>query len=241
MSNPYAPPSSTVIRLDKPNLDGEPVRRWDLSVISQAWALMQARLGENIGVAVLTFGVSFCMSLVSGAAQELATRGGTDPQVAMVVGQLISLSGSVLQGYLGIGALRFYLAQVRGQDTSLLEVFRGWPWLLPIILGNLLVGLATLASVLLLFIPMFVLGLGWMFWQAFVVDEDMGAVEALTASWRLTMGSKVDLFVFGLVVGLINLAGLLVCGVGLLVTLPLSGLASMMVYDNLRIVGPKEA
>jgi uncharacterized membrane protein len=29
----------------------------------------------------------------------------------------------------------------------------------------------------------------------------MGAVDALTASWRLTKGSKVDLFVFGLVVG----------------------------------------
>lgn len=241
MSNPYAPPSSIVIRLDKPNLDGEPVRRWDLSVIGQAWTLMQARLGENIGVAVITFGVSMAMTLVSTAVQEVATRGGTDPQVAMLVGQVISLTGSVLQGYLGIGALRFYLAQVRGQETSLLEVFRGWPWLLPILLGNLLVGLAAIASIILLFIPMIVLGLGWMFWQVFVVDEDMGAVDALTASWRLTKGSKVDLFVFGLVVGLLNFAGLLVCGVGMLVTIPLSGLASMMVYDNLRIVGPKEA
>ena len=136
--------------------------------------------------------------------------------------------------------LRFYLGQVRGQDVSLLEVFRGWPWLLPIFLGNLLVGLAAVASILLLFIPMVVLGLGWMFWQAFVVDEDMGAVDALTASWRLTKGSKVDLFVFGLVVGMLNLAGVLLCGLGLVVTIPLSGLASMMVYDNLRVVGPKE-
>jgi hypothetical protein len=68
----------------------------------------------------------------------------------------------------------------------------------------------------------------------------MGAVDALTASWRLTKGSKVDLFVFGLVVGMLNLAGVLLCGLGLVVTIPLSGLASMMVYDNLRVVGPKE-
>ncbi|MBL8617454.1 MAG: hypothetical protein JNM72_17730 [Deltaproteobacteria bacterium] len=240
MSNPYAPPSSTVIRLDKPKLDGEPVRRWDLSVIKQAETLMQARVGENIGVALITFGVSIAMTLVSTAVQQVATRGGADPQVAMIVGQVISLTGNLLQGYLGIGALRFYLAQVRGQDTSLLEVFRGWPWVLPIVLGNVLVGLAAVASILLLFIPMIVLGLGWMFWQAFVIDEDMGAVDALTASWRLTKGSKVDLFVFGLVLGLMNLVGMLLCGVGLLFTLPLSGLASMMVYDNLRIVGPKE-
>jgi hypothetical protein len=240
VSNPYAPPSSTVIRLDKPSLDGEPVRRWDLSVIGQAWTLMQARLGENIGLALITFGVSLAMTLVSVAVQEVGTRGGMDPQVAAVVGQVVSLSGNLLQGYLGIGALRFYLGQVRGQDVSLLEVFRGWPWLLPIFLGNLLVGLAAVASILLLFIPMVVLGLGWMFWQAFVVDEDMGAVDALTASWRLTKGSKVDLFVFGLVVGMLNFAGVLLCGLGLLVTIPLSGLASMMVYDNLRVVGPKE-
>jgi hypothetical protein len=201
---------------------------------------MQARLGENIGLALITFGVSLAMTLVSVAVQEVGTRGGMDPQVAAVVGQVVSLSGNLLQGYLGIGALRFYLGQVRGQDVSLLEVFRGWPWLLPIFLGNLLVGLAAVASILLLFIPMVVLGLGWMFWQAFVVDEDMGAVDALTASWRLTKGSKVDLFVFGLVVGMLNLAGVLLCGLGLVVTIPLSGLASMMVYDNLRVVGPKE-
>ncbi len=287
MSNPFAPPSSTVIRLDKPSLDGEPVRRWDLSVIGQAATLLQARLGENIGVAMLAFGVSPALWLVGVAVQEVATSGGTGPKVAMLIGQAVSLSGSLLQGYLSIGAARFYLAQVRGQDTSLLEVFRGWPWVLPIVLGNMLVGLASVASIVLLIISMFVLGLGWerwraflvddgglpialsnvlvglasvasvaslpllfvpmvvlwlgwQFWQYFVVDEDMGAVDALTASWRLTMGSKVDLFVFAFVSFLINYAGLYPFGVGLLVTFPLTGLASMMVYDNLRIVGPKE-
>lgn len=239
MSNPYAPPAATGERLLTPGGDGS-VRRWELSIISQAWTLMQARLGENIGVAVIIFMVSGAFTLMSMAVQQLALRGGVDMEVAGIVAQVVSLSGSLAQGYLGIGAIRFYLAQVRGEDASLLDIFRGYPWVLTIVLGNLLVTLAVLASVLLLFIPAMILSLGWMFWQVLVIDEGLGAVDALKASWRLTLGSKVDLFVLSLVLGAINLGGVLLCGVGLLVTLPLSGLVSAMVYDNLRIVGPKE-
>ena len=243
MSNPYAPPVTSGFRTS-PSGDPSAVRRWDLSIIGSAWTLMQARMGENIGVSLLTLGVGLVFTLMSAAVQQLALRGGLDGDLAGlagVVAQLVSLSGSVVQGYLGIGVLRFYLGQVRGEDVSFLEVFRGYRWVPSIVFGNVLVGFAVLASVVLLFIPAIVLGLGWMFWQSIVVDEDLGAIEALSASWRLTKGSKLDLLVLALVLGAINFGGVMLCGLGLLVTLPLSGLVTVMVYDNLRIVGPKSA
>ena len=61
----------------------------------------------------------------------------------------------------------------------------------------------------------------------------MGPIEALKASSRATMGSKWDLFLFGLLLGLMNFAGVLLFLVGLFVTIPISMVACAYVYRRL--------
>ena len=65
------------------------------------------------------------------------------------------------------------------------------------------------------------------------IEKGLGPVEALKASSSTTMGAKWDLFLFGLLLGLINLAGFLCLVVGLFATIPTSMVAYAYVYREL--------
>jgi uncharacterized membrane protein len=56
----------------------------------------------------------------------------------------------------------------------------------------------------------------------FVVDRDMPAVEALSASWRATQGKALKMFSLAIVAGLVSMSGLIGLCVGVLFTVPMS-------------------
>lgn len=56
----------------------------------------------------------------------------------------------------------------------------------------------------------------------FMVDRGMGAIDALKASWEATADQKLATFGLALLAGLIGALGYLACGVGALVSLPMS-------------------
>jgi hypothetical protein len=251
MSNPYAPPSSTLgkLSLDKGGgFGGDPFheQRWNLSgVMNRAWAVFQERPGIYVGAVGVKLGIQLGIGLLfglmsAGVAAGIAQAGG-DPVVGQLASQAISIASDLFRVFLGVGMLRLFLGSVRGESPLLGMLFSGMPWFGNIFLGNLLMGLAVLVSLCALGIPLFILVPGLALWQYLVIDQGQGAIEALKGSWALTMGSKVDIAVLLLVIGLINTVGVLACGVGLLVSLPVTGLATALVFENMRIHGPKSA
>ncbi len=66
-------------------------------------------------------------------------------------------------------------------------------------------------------------------------------MEAFRESARMTDGQKGQLFLFGLVIALFNLAGALCLLVGLLFTIPASMMAMAYVYRKLLIPVPMVA
>jgi uncharacterized membrane protein len=61
----------------------------------------------------------------------------------------------------------------------------------------------------------------------------MGAINALKGSSALTRGVKWDLGVFASVLLLVNFIGIVCFGVGLIITIPITMLASVFVYRKL--------
>lgn len=101
-----------------------------------------------------------------------------------------------------------------------------WRYLGAAILTAVIVGIGTV----LLIIPGIIAALGLMFTKYLVVDRHMGPVDALKESWRITKGSKLSLLGFMCVLILLNIAGAIALGVGLLITIPVSMLAVAHVY-----------
>jgi hypothetical protein len=66
-----------------------------------------------------------------------------------------------------------------------------------------------------------------------VVDQQNGPIASLNNSWQATKGNFWKLFLFSLSAGLINLAGVLALGIGLLATIPITSVAMANVYRKL--------
>lgn len=58
-------------------------------------------------------------------------------------------------------------------------------------------------------------------------------MEAIKKSGEITMGSKGKLFWFGLLLGLINIAGAICLLIGLFITIPVTMVAMVYVYRKL--------
>jgi hypothetical protein len=98
--------------------------------------------------------------------------------------------------------------------------------------------LAGLALLLVGLVPSIYLSIRCgMFALPLIIDRKCGAAEAIRGNWRLTQGHFWGLLGVGLLVGLINLAGELACGVGVLFTLPYTQLA--LVAGYLLIAGTR--
>lgn len=72
------------------------------------------------------------------------------------------------------------------------------------------------------------------FYVYLVADKELGGRESLRRSWTMTRGHMIMLIVFGIVLALINLLGLLLLGIGLIWTLPTTSLAMAYVYRKLQ-------
>jgi uncharacterized membrane protein len=99
---------------------------------------------------------------------------------------------------------------------------------------RILTGLIVFLGIILLIVPGIIAALGLMFAPYLVIDKGLGPVNALKESWRITTGHKSQLFLFALAIIGINILGLLALVVGLLVSIPVSILASVHVYRALE-------
>lgn len=63
-----------------------------------------------------------------------------------------------------------------------------------------------------------------------LIDRNTGVIDALRGSWQMTQGNKLAIFLVFLVAGLINLAGLAACCIGMIATMPYTLLAIAVMY-----------
>src|SRR5262249_31353138 len=98
-----------------------------------------------------------------------------------------------------------------------------------------IVGLAVGLGTVLLIVPGVILALGLCMTTPLIVDRNLGPIDALGESWKLTEGNRVSLFIFGLIAIGLMIAGICACGLGWLIVMPILYVAWMYIY--LRLSG----
>ena len=86
---------------------------------------------------------------------------------------------------------------------------------------------------ILLIIPGIIWGIKFQFFSCFIVDKGVGPIEALKRSSVITKDAKWDLFLFNLLLILINLLGAICLLIGLFVTIPTTMVDWAFVYRRL--------
>lgn len=150
---------------------------------------------------------------------------------------LISLVLYALNTAIEGGSMIFWLRLIRGQEAELNHIGGVKKFYIPLLITHIIVAVGVVFGFVMLIVPGVIMALGWSFVGIVIVDKNLGYVEAIKASWRLTYGYKLDLFIFFILLWLLNLVGLLACCVGIIVTHAISTGALIIVYDRLAAPG----
>ncbi len=174
-------------------------------------------------------GVMLLVALASGVASFVgSTFGGQG--IGAGFGFLINF---VLSTLIGMGTTAFFLkahdAPGTVASTELWHPQPFWKYLGATLLSMLIIA----GGLILLVIPGVVFSLMLMFVAYIVIDRELGPVEAIGESRRITRGHKWKLLGFALALAGINILGFLCLIVGLLVSIPVSSLAMVHAYRAL--------
>ena len=231
--NPYAPPASEYIASGATAM-GSP-QPWDIGeVLQMGWDITKANWPLLVTAMLIS---QFAPHVVAQLPTVLQVLGVLEPDPVLdgaLAGGSI-LIALVSNAFFLPGQLRIFLALSRGQSAELGLLFSGADRFFPILGLSVLTWLGTVLGMLLCFAPGIILMVAWWFGQYFVVDQALGPIKSISASWELTRGHRLNLFVLGLLSLLLYMSGALMCCVGSFVTLPMCFLASTVVY--LRLTG----
>jgi uncharacterized membrane protein len=122
---------------------------------------------------------------------------------------------------------------LHGQTPEFRDFFEGFQYFLPLLLLSLVAGLFISIGTLLLIIPGVYLAVAYLFASYLVVDRRLDFWPAMELSRRTVNPRWFGYFAFMLLLALLNLAGALLLGLGLLVTIPLSFCALTAAYADL--------
>lgn len=232
--NPYAAPHAAVEPAYASDFDGDgPPAPWATGeVLSQSFELFKQHWAPLLGGLVIGYVIMFGAQMVSGAV--VGALGGGSENVALVLASsLISLVVSMLvQAAVTCGWNRLFLMAARGETPDLGVLFSSFGLFPQMLIATVVVSLGYLLGFLLLVVPGVIFLLGTMLYSYFVVDGD-SALDAIRKSWDATKGQKGALFVLLLAVMGINIVGMLACGLGLLVSAPVTFLALAIVYTRI--------
>jgi len=221
---PPPPPPGTPPPPPPPPMSGAPGGGAAFSVgdaISYGWNAYWKNVGPMVLITLVIFVVQFLISIVGS---------GTNGVIARVVLQMLSFVVGIV---LAMGLIRASLAVCEGRTpevSMLLETDGFFNYLV----AAILFGIAVFVGLVLCIIPGIILAVVFQYFGfAIVQHPELGAVDALKRSAEITKGYRWQLFGLVLLLILINLVGLLACGVGLLFTYGISAIAIAYAYKTL--------
>jgi hypothetical protein len=145
------------------------------------------------------------------------------------VGGLISL---IVNTPLAVGFFIVSARLIQGRTPAFRDFFAGFQFLLPLLLMTLVSMVFIVIGLVLLLAPGVYLLVGYLFASILVVDRRLDFWQALETSRRAIHPRWFSFFAFLLVMALINLAGALLLGLGLLVTVPATTCAWTAAYAD---------
>ncbi len=157
--------------------------------------------------------------------------------ITVVTSLVVGVVGQVIMAALMGGINIIWLRIIRGQSASINDAMAIKSFIVPLILTSIMGQFAITFGFLLLIVPGVVLALGLAMMQYIVIDKNLKFVDALKASWELMDGYKMQYFIFGMILMVVNFIGMIPCFLGLIITIPISLGASLMFYNAIAEPG----
>jgi uncharacterized membrane protein len=140
----------------------------------------------------------------------------------------------VIGGAIYVGVSRAILGLIAGKPPTVGMMFEGFDRLGQAFLANLVVGLLVSIGTLFCIVPGIILGIMWMFVNFVLAETNLDFWPAMEYSANLTAGYRWELFCLLLACLVVYVLGMLACGVGLVVAVPVIVTAIALAYRFLQ-------
>jgi uncharacterized membrane protein len=206
------------------------------SALRFGWETFKRRPWFFVGATFVILLVSLLIDALTSGIDAAFT--GSAEQTS-ILGFVVNIALGTL---LSMGATAFYLVAHDNPDTADLTLLWHPQPFLKYLGMYILVALVIGIGLILLIVPGIIFALMFMFAPFIVIERELGPIDAMSESSRITRGHRWPLLgLLGLLI-LINVAGLLALVVGLLVSIPVSTLALVHAYRVLSgEAGPRPA
>ena len=215
-SEPHCPACGQPTDSPPPLLEPSPARTQESlplgDYVKTGWDLFKQYPGGFVGFCLLYFVIQVALKAI--------------PYVGAVAAVVINTP--LLMGNFIVSAKLLH-----GQPPEFRDFFEGFQYFLPLLLLSLVAGLFIGIGTILLVIPGIYLAVAYLFASYLVVDRRLDFWPAMELSRRTVTPRWFGYFAFMLLLALLNLAGALLLGLGLLVTIPLSFCAVTAAYADL--------
>ena len=217
--NPYASPAASDAYYNAYATASGPIRNVPVAfdpIWSHAFRVWQNNLGLLLGAMLILVGISIAVAVPIAIVQGAMEANG-EQELAAVVSLVGNLVQNLVQMYLGIGQAKISVKLARGMPASIGDMFSGGPRFLPVLGGNLLVGLAFMACI----VPgIIVLLFGWPFYYL-IIEERAGVIDSFSLGSKITEGNRGTTFVLWMASVGVYLLGICALCLGVFVALPL--------------------
>lgn len=153
--------------------------------------------------------------------------------LALVFSLLSGMVPVIIQGALMVGFHIYCIKKMHNKPADFADLFKGFNFFVPTLVASLLISLFTFMGTLACIIPGLVVASMYKFTYLFILDKRMDFWPAMQASHSIVKHDYVGFTLFLVVLGLINLLGVLCCIVGVFVTIPLSIAAITAAYKDI--------
>lgn len=177
----------------------------------------------SIGYIIATFAVSLLLDNAT-----LLQEGSHSPTMNAVV----ELLGTFITGWFMAGLSIVFINQVFRGQSSLSQLI--YSPIHPLIAGiAILIDLVSTAGMILLIVPGIIVFLRYMFADYIAILKGTDTITSFTESARMTYGFGWKLFWYVVVIMLFGFSGILLLGVGLAITMPVSVIMHVLLYKAL--------
>ncbi len=181
---------------------------------------------KNIVTFIKIAAVLLIINIVMGAIGSLF---GHNNPLVLIWGIISYLIAFVIQ----IGIVKMILDLYDGKPLNFSNLYTQYALGLRYYAASIIYGIMVLVGLICLIVPGIYLAIRFQFFSFLIVDKNAGIAESLSKSSALTEGVKINLFLFALLIVVINIIGFLLLGIGLLVTIPTTMMATIHVYRKL--------
>jgi hypothetical protein len=212
--------------------------------ISRSWDLVKKNFWPVVGISLLIMIITFVINQVIGLPSSAAARSMvfqrhvTPAGICLILGT--SLLGTPIYTLLMGGLFKYYLKLIRGEGATIADAFSGFgPAVGQLLLLGLVNGFLTTLAFLLCILPGIYVSVSWIFALPLVIDRNLPFWDAMELSRKVVSKHWFTVFAFFLVAALLGASGVIVCCVGIFVTIPIGSVAIMYAYED--IFGKKAA